>query len=234
MTGGATWGRITHLEPGFPLGGGYGAPLVVSPGGSVHVLYNAHPTDPGTGRLHPGYEYVTSSRTGTRWPASPRKLWPGRGTLSLAEWWIDGDISRDAAGNLYVTWDTQTAVGDIGWLTYSEDGGRTWSVPLRVTPDTDDAPHIVESAGGPAGIAYVGWQTSAPARGYATYLRPFSIRRGWLTPPIKVSAVYGNARIWPGDTFGISPLPGDRISLTWGSAIGTSKRSAIYASVVKI
>jgi len=231
--GGATWGPIVHLEPGFPLGGGYGAPLVVGPDGSIDVLYIAHPTDPVTGRLHPGYEYFTSSAEGTRWPATPRKLWPGKGTLSLSEWWIDGDISTDAAGNLYVTWDTQAAAGDVGWLTYSADGGRTWSAPLRVTPDTDNAPHIVESAGGPAGTAYIAWQTSAPARGYATYLRPFSIRRGWLAPAITVSAAYGNAAIWPGDTFGISPLPDDSIFLTWGSALGAAKRSAIYASVAK-
>ena len=232
--GGTTWGPIIHLEPGYPLGGGYGAPLVVAPGGRVDVLYNSHPTDPGTGLLHPGYEYFTSSPQGTRWPAAPRQLWPGNGTLSLAEWWIDGDISTDTAGHLYVTWDTQTAAGDIGWLSYSEDGGRTWSAPLRVTPDTDHAPHIVESAGSRAGTAYVAWQTSAPAQGYATYLRPFSIRHGWLAPAIKVSAAYGNARVWPGDTFGISALPDGRISLTWGSAAGTAGQSAIYASVVKI
>jgi hypothetical protein len=232
--GGATWGPITRLEPGFPLGGGYSAPLVVGPGGRVSVLFEAHPTDPGTEKVHPGYEYFTSSADGTHWPAAPRELWPGRGTLSVSQWWIDGDISADAAGNLYVTWDTQTAAGDIGWLSHSEDGGRTWSAPLRVTPDTDHAPHIVESAGGRAGIAYVAWQTSAPAPGYATYLRPFSVRRGWLAPAVKVSAAYGNPEIWPGDTFGISPLPGGRISLTWGSATGAARQSAIYASVVTI
>ena len=231
--GGATWGPITHLEPGFPLGGGYSAPLVVGPDGSVDVLYVAHPTDPGTGRLHPGYEYFTSSADGAHWPAVPRRLWPGQGPVSVPEWWIDGAISTDSAGNLYVTWDTQTAAGDIGWLSYSRDSGRTWSVPLRVTPDTDNAPHIVESAGGRAGIAYIGWQTSVPAQGYATYLRPFSIQHGWLGPAIKVSAAYGNARIWPGDTFGISSLPDGRISLTWGSAVRTSRSSAIYAAVVK-
>jgi len=231
--GGATWGPLIHLQPGFPLGGGYSAPLVVRPDGRVDVLYSAHPTDPGTGQLHPGYEYFTSSADGTRWPAAPRSLWPGQGTLSLPEWWIDGDISTDTAGNLYATWDTQTAAGDIGWLTYSEDGGRTWSVPRRVTPDTDNAPHIVESAGGRPGIAYIAWQTSAPAQGYATYLRPFSIQHGWLRPAIAVSAAYGNVRTWPGDTFGVSSLPDGRISLTWGSAVGTSKFSAIYAAVVK-
>jgi len=232
--GGATWGPIVHLEPGYPIGGGYSAPLVVSPDGDVDVLFIAHPTDPGTDAVHPGYEYFTSSADGTRWPANPRRLWPGVGTVSVPEWWIDGDISADAAGNLYATWDTQTAAGDVGWLTYSRDGGRTWSAPLRVTPDTDHAPHIVESAGGQAGVAYVAWQTSAPAPGYATYLRPFSIQRGWLGPAIKVSGAFGNPAVWPGDTFGIAVLPGGSISLTWGSALGTSKVSAIFSSVLTI
>lgn len=230
--GGATWGPITHLEPGFPLGGGYGAPLVVRPGGGVDVLYVAHPTDPGTMTVHPGYEYFTSSPDGTHWPAGGLRLGSGLGTVSVPEWWIDGDISTDAAGNLYATWDTQTGAGDIGWLTYSTDGGRTWSAPLQVTPDASHAPHIVESAGGQPGTAYVAWQTSAPAQGYATYLRPFSIRRGWLAPAIKVSAAYGRASIWPGDTFGIAALPDGQVCLTWGSAVGTAKVSAIYAAVV--
>jgi hypothetical protein len=232
--GGKTWGPITHIEPGFPLGGGYSAPLVVSPSGGLDVLYIRHPANPRTRALSPGYEYFTSSADGTHWPASPQKLWPGKGTLSLPEWWIDGDISTDSAGNLYATWDTQTAAGDIGWLSYSADGGRTWSAPVRVTPDTTNAPHIVESAGGQSGVAYVAWQTSAPKQGYATYLRPFSIQGGWLGPAIQVSTAYGNAAAWPGDTFGISTLPGGRISLTWGSATRISRNSAIYASVVTL
>jgi hypothetical protein len=234
--GGRTWGPITHVEPGFPLGGGYSAPLLVRPGGRVDVLYIHHPTDPGTLAVHPGHEYFTSSPNGLTWPAHPLELWPGKGTLSLPEWWIDGDIAADTAGNLYATWDTQTARGDIGWLTYSRDGGRTWSLPVRVTPDTDHAPHIVQVAGGTAGVAYVGWQTSAPAQGWATYLRPFSVTRGWLGPVIRVSRKYGNTHLWPGDTFGMSVLPGprNRISLTWGSAIGASHNSEIYAADVTL
>jgi hypothetical protein len=233
--GGKTWGPITHVEPGFPLGGGYSAPLVVQPTGRIDVLYIHHPTSPGTLKVHPGHEYFTSSANGTAW-SRPVELWPSKGPLSLPEWWIDGDISTDAAGNLYATWDTQTASADIGWLSYSRDGGKTWSPPVRVTPDNTKAPHIVESAGGSAGIVYVGWQTSAPKPGYATYLRPFSIQKGWLGPAVRVSGQYGNVKVWPGDTFGISVLPGRgaRLSLTWGSAIGTSKVSEIYASDVTL
>ena len=233
--GGKTWGPITHLQPGFPLGGGYSAPLVVQPGGRIDVLYIHHPTDQGTRKVHPGHEYFTTSRNGTSW-SSPVELWPGKGPLSLPEWWIDGDISTDAAGNLYATWDTQTGRGDIGWLSFSRDAGKTWAPPVRVTPDNTNAPHITESAGGAAGIAYVGWQTSAITAGYATYLRPYSITTGWLGPAIRVSGEFGQVKVWPGDTFGMSVLPGPatRLALTWGSAIGTSKVSQIYAAEVTL
>ena len=161
-------------------------------------------------------------------------------------WWLHTDLDVLASAELAavdypqpggLTWNqlsdvTAAALATAG--SYSTDGGRTWSAPLRVTPDRDQAPHIVESAGGRPGVAYVAWQTSGTGPGYATYLRPFSIQRGWLGPAVKVSAAYGNVRIWPGDTFGIAPLPDGSISLTWGSAVGARKTSAIYASVVTI
>jgi hypothetical protein len=42
--------------------------------------------------------------------------------------------------------------------------------------------------------------------------------------------------MWPGDTFGMSVLPGlrNRISLTSGSAIGSSQTSEIYAANVTL
>ena len=234
--GGKTWSPIRQVESGFPLGGGYSGPLIVDRRGRVDVLYAGHPTSKSTLAVRPGYEYFVSSADAVHWPASPRPLAPGSGSLSLREWWIDGDISADAAGNLYATWDTQASTADIGWLSYSTDGGGTWSAPIRVTPDTDSAPHITESAGGPAGVAYVAWQTSGPSAGYTTYLRPFSLAKGWLGPAVTVSGARGNPAVWPGDTFGISLLPGSgtRLSLTWGSAVPPGKHSEIYASVVTL
>jgi hypothetical protein len=164
------------------------------------------------------------------------------GSIAILTWWIDGDLSRDRAGNLYATWDTQTAAGDIGWLSYSADHGRTWSKPRRVTQDKANSLHIVESVGAGPGLADVAWQTdSSPNKGYATFLRPFSIRKGWLAPAIRVSTGFGNSKIWPGDTFGLSLLPGahgdfapDRVGLTFGSAVGTSPNSEIYAVSVRL
>jgi hypothetical protein len=94
----------------------------------------------------------------------------------------------------------------------------------------------VQVAGGPAGVAYIAWLTHASRHGWAIYLRTFSMRSSTLGPALQVSGRYGNASIWPGDTFGISVLPGPpiRISLTWGSAIGHSKNPEIYAAQVKL
>jgi hypothetical protein len=136
--------------------------------------------------------------------------------------WIDADIGSDAAGTLYATWDTQHPGGDIGWLSYSTDHGRTWSPARRVTPDQDTAEHIMAVAGGRPGIAYVGYLKGGPVfvsrspRRFSLYLRVFSVRRGWLSAPIRVSRTYGNRNGWPGDTFGISVMPGRRVMLSWG------------------
>ena len=229
---GQTWSPITPVQPGYPNAGGDSAPLILNPRtGTIDVLYLGHQTDPGTLKLHPGYEYFTSSPDGTHWPAQPIPVQPDAGSVALSEWWIDGAITADAAGNLYATWDTQASSTDVGWLSVSADQGRTWSAPSRVTPDGTDQPHIVEAAGGPPGVAYLAWQTSVPAQGYALFIR--SYENGRLGPVRQVSVHYGNPAIWPGDTFGITALPdGKRVALTWGSAVRPARLSQIYATTI--
>ena len=173
-------------------------------------------------------KYFTSSADAGKTWSDPVRVGPAGLTMSQAAWWIDGDISADAAGNLYVTWDTQHAGQDIGWLSYSTDHGLTWSPLQRVTPDTDNATHIVEVTGGRPGIAYVGWLADNSPGGYALYLRPFSIMEGWMSGPVQVSRQFGNPSVWPGDTFGISMAPTagqppqsgwQPVVVSWGSAV---------------
>ena len=99
----------------------------------------------------------------------------------------------------------------------------------------------MEVAGAGQGAAIVAWQADNSPRGYATYLRRFSIRRGWLGPAIRVSRQFGHKKIWPGDTFGLtvlshghSPFAPDRVALSWGSAVGSHKNSEIYSAVVRL
>jgi len=137
---------------------------------------------------------------------------------------------------VYATWDTQRPGGDIGWLSYSTNHGRTWSAARRVTPGHDRAGHLMAVAGGKPGTAYVGWLSDNSPRGFAQYLRPFSVRKGWLSAPVRVSRDYGKRNIWPGDTIGISLLsrgPGQpRIMLSWGSAV-SGRNSQIWAAQVR-
>jgi hypothetical protein len=86
------------------------------------------------------------------------------------------------------------------------------------------------------GIAYVGWLSDNSPGGFAQYLRPFSIRRGWLAKPVQVSRQFGNRKVWPGDTIGICVLPvsghGPRkVQLSWGSAV-SGRVSQIWAAQV--
>jgi hypothetical protein len=231
---GQTWGPIIPVSPGFPASGGDSAPLLLERNGDIAIAYQGyHIYNTTTYAMKPAYMYFTrSSDGGTTWSA-PVRIGAAAGTMSLAEWWIDGAIGQDAAGDLYITWDTQGATTDIGWLSFSADHGRTWSPPTRVTPDTDNATHIVEVAAGRPGIADVAWLADNAAGGYAEYFRQFSLRHGWLSGPVTISRQYGNANIWPGDTFGICPLPGQRVALSWGSAVGGSQNSAIWTTVIK-
>ena len=205
------------------------------------MLYQGYQiTDTTTYAMNPGYSYFTASSDGGQTWSAPIRVGVQGQTMSLAEWWIDGDIASDAAGNLYATWDTQGTNpdgtgNDIGWLSYSTDHGLHWSAPIQAPLDRLEVPHIMQLVGGPAGIAYVAWLSDSDPRGYAEYIRAFSIKRGWLSLPVRVSTEFGDPGVWPGDTFGISALSSTDLVLSWGSATPSSgKKSDIFAANVDV
>jgi hypothetical protein len=233
---GKTFGPMTYVSPGFPASGGDSGPMVIEPNGRIDVLYQGyHITNTTTYSMEPAYSYFTSSSDGGATWSAPVQLGPNNGTMSLSEWWIDGDIGIDTAGNLYAVWDTQGPNNDIGWLSYSTDHGATWSAPVQVPPDQLNVPHVMEVTGGGKGIAYVSFFSSADPRGYADYLRTFSITRGFLSAPLQVSPEFGDTAVWPGDTFGLSTLSPTDVVLSWGSATSSSKgKSDIFAAHVGV
>ncbi|HEV2376275.1 MAG TPA: sialidase family protein [Streptosporangiaceae bacterium] len=240
INGGKTFGAMVHVSPGFPASGADSGPMVVEPNGQIDMEYQGYKVvNLTTDKLGTANSYYTSSTDGgTTW-STPVRLGPATVTMSTAEWWIDGAIAMDAGGDLYATWDTQSGHQDIGWLAFSTNHGKTWSPTVQVTTDVDNATHIMEPAGGPAGFAYAGWLADNATGGYAEYLRVFSVTQGWLTAPIQVSQSFGNKKTWPGDTFGINTLPGgtagtQQVALSWGSAVAPSTNSEDYSSVVTI
>ena len=178
VDGGRTWSTMSYISPGFPASGGDSAPLVVEPDGRIDVLYQGYQvTNPVTYTLSPAYSYFTSSSDGGATWSTPVAVGPQAGTMSLAEWWIDGDMGIDAAGNLYAAWDTQGtnpdgSANNTGWLSFSTDHGARWSAPVQAPADRLNVPHIMEVTGGGRGIAYVSWLSDSNPAGYASSCAP--------------------------------------------------------------
>ena len=238
---GKAFGPMSYVSPGFPASGADSAPLVVEPSGRIDLLYQGYEiTNASTYKLGPAYSYFTSSTEQGRTWSRPVRVSQQAETMSPSEWWIDGDISLGSAGILYATWDTQGktragAATDTGWLAFSIDHGQRWSAPLQVTTNRLGVPHITEVTGAGAGIAYVSWHTDTDQRGYAQYLRVFSIRHGWMSAATQLSSAFGNRAVWPGDTFGISSWPPDRLVVSWGSATSPgAEKSEIFAASVTV
>ena len=238
VDGGKTWSKMSDISPGFPGSGGDSAPLVVQPDGRIDVLYQGYRvTNTVTYALSPAYSYFTSSGDGGATWSAPVEVGPQAGTMSLAEWWIDGDIGIDAAGNLYATWDTQGtnldgSANDIGWLSFSTDHGSHWSAPVQAPSDRLSVPHIMEVTGGGSGTAYVSWLSDSNPAGYALFLRAFSVTRGWLSGPAQITVGYGSSAVWPGDTTGLSMLSPTDVVAGWGSdyADVSGNQAEIYAA----
>jgi hypothetical protein len=229
--GGKTWTSLVPISPGFPLGGVYSAPIVAEPDGTLDVLYWQHPTDAKTLAVSPGRQYFTSSEDGGRtW--SPRvAVGANVGTSGLHDWWIDGSLAIDPAGTLYAAWDSQKGSRDTAWLAWSQDGGKHWSAPLRAASSRSG--HLTEVAAAGRRDVYVGWQTVVPGKGYGTFLRRFSLGKGWTSRAVRISPAYGNRSVWPGDTFGLTAKSGSAL-VSWGSAIGGRPASDIYFAKAKL
>jgi hypothetical protein len=205
-----TFTPVSVVNPGYPDGGADEGDIAVAPGGVVDVLYQGYEvTNRKTLTLAHRHEYFTTSADGGKKWSAPVEVGATTGQITISQWWNDGSI---AAGNLYATWDTQGTAGrhrtDTSWVSFSTDGGREWSAPARATPDRKNVPHITEVAGAGPGKAYVAWLSSNDPRGYALYLRAFSIsasRDGrWLSAAVRISRKFGNPDDFPGDTFGIA------------------------------
>jgi hypothetical protein len=64
-------------------------------------------------------------------------------------------------------------------------------------------------------------------------VRRLSVGKGWTGPAKRVSPAYGDPKVWPGDTFGLSTKNGFAL-LSWGSANHRRKGSQIYFTAVKL
>jgi hypothetical protein len=239
-----TFTPISIVNPRYPDGGTDEGVVSVAPNGAVDVLYQGYQViNRKTLRLAHGYEYFTTSTDGGKTWSAPVVVGPRAGQMTINMWWDDGYIATDPAGDIYATWDTQgTARGhktDIGWVSFSADGGRMWSAPVQATPDDKDVPHITEVIGAGPGQAYVAWVSPSDPRGWALYVRKFSIRAGggaggWLSAAARISRQFGKPNDLNSDTFGLATFSPASLAVSWGSAIPGSRGPAVFAAPVQV
>jgi|SRR5579872_3411743 len=240
--GGKHFGPMVHVSPGYPAGGADIGRIDVTPAGRVDVVFQALAvTNKTTDALGPGHLFFTSSKDGGASWSKPVELGPKAGSVSVHTWWIDGDLAVDAGGTLYASWDTQGKAGDVGWLTWSSDGGTHWSAARRVVKVPEKDALIVQVTGGTAGHADVGWLGDQSPKGYELWVRPFTTGAGgtWLGPATLASgSVDGRSTVWPGDTFGLSAVPPagssaqHQLDVGWGSSVShtSAARDDIFAT----
>ncbi len=215
---GRTWSTPNEVSPNYPRGGSLEGPVVVGTNGEVFVQFDVFATAKNYS-LSPGQEWFTSSSDGGRTWTAPFLL-SGPYTVQLQVWWIEGTLAIGRSGTLYAAWDVQTDQGDIGFVRYSNDDGVTWSPMIRVTPDADNAAHIMQVAPGDDGTAYVGWLTDNATNGaWGVYVAVLSTSTNRVSAPTQVSSALGDPFWWPGDTLGMAYLGRGKVSLSWGAQV---------------
>lgn len=134
LDGGARWSR---RDVPFPAGEEqpprcFAPDVAFGPDGTLYVSYV---TLKGPGN-NPNALWLSSSRNGGRTLATPMRV---SGPLSFQ---VRLSADPDRAGRLYLSWVQASATGNLGFastdnpvvVVRSDDGGTTWTAPVRVNP----------------------------------------------------------------------------------------------------
>jgi len=208
--GGLTFGPIQ------PLGNIiHGTAIVTSTSGLVHVPYNL---DSARNQLR----YLRSSDGGNTWD-NLRDLVPNMGRFCFQcqprQHPIVGAASDPAGKVVAITWASQMPAGqpdDDVWLLYSDDGGVTWTNPIRVNDNTTNSrqfqPWVAVDAHGRVHVAWTDLRDDGLNKTF--YARSADPRKGF-EPSIQVTDQPGTAQLgFLGDYKGIA-ISGTDVLIVW-------------------
>jgi hypothetical protein len=212
---GHTWSRMTSVAPGYPNSGGGNDPLVVGPAGRIGVLFVGYTVSGTNFSLSDGREYFTSSSDLGRTWSAPVEVGNPLFTTSDSESWLDGHLAVSSGGIYYAAYDSQAPGGDLGWLVYSTNGGRSWSTPVEVTTNTTAA-HLMAVVAGPASVAYVGWAANDSSLGWSGWVAKFAVATHYLSPAVRVNSLYSLPGSYIGDTVAETYVGHSTVSMAWG------------------
>jgi hypothetical protein len=237
--GGRSWSHLVQVSPGFPYSAAYPNSLVVERTGQLDLLYGGFPTNGSSAQYGPGREYFTDSvNAGRNWSA-PVALGNPADLLSPDSVEIQGSETVGTNGTLYVVYESQFPMREIGWLLYSSNHGRTWSVPLRVFTGRythrgpDGTPAMMQVVASPGRLVYVGYVWNNTAHGtWNAHLRIFDPSNGTFSAPILVSTYVGANAVFPGTMIGLAELGAHHVSLALG--VGVSVNGTLTDTIFNV
>lgn len=227
---GKTWSKPSVFSPYYPYGGMVAAPIVIAPNGTIMILYEDYNMS-SSHAVEKGYNYfIESSDGGVTW-SKRVMIGPSPGAyLPNTDWWIDGAIMLGSNGEIYTSYDVTIKGVDVPYLSYSLNGGSSWS-NVKVAGSTTNYDHLIQPVGGPNGTVLLGWVTNSSLPGLTAFVRIYSTETGsFLTPAEKMSDFYGFNYAWGGDTLGISMIPGNTAAMSWGALEPGTQNAEIYYS----
>lgn len=232
-SGGRNWSNPVAVDPEYPWGAAPAGPLVVTPNGTVEVLYEDYTTNASHYLVNGSNYYTRSFDGGARW--TPR-VKVGTGFLAPTDWWIDGALARAPDGTLYAGFDTQNGTTDAAWVVVSTDNGSTWGTPLRVNPDRDPAAHLmVTPTGAGPGVGYVAWMTNnSTGATWSTWIAQITGNGTAIGSPSRISGQLGLSGYWVGDTIGVTYLGSGVVAVSWSYGVAQpnlTTSSQVFAAI---
>ncbi len=213
--GGATWSPTVPVND--QRGNVLGPVIAAGPLGRVFIVW----WDVGRGNIMAD----SSSDGGLTWgtdvrvndvPGStrPNPFSPWGGSLP--------SIAMNANGSLFVAWPDRAAGNlDIA-VSRSDDGGHTWSTPVRVNDDTSGKdqwmPSLVIDG---SGVLHATWMDARTGNLNVFYSRSIDGGRTWTTNVRVTTAETPSKYIRPGDYLGLATDPNGSVYTAWTDGRGT-------------
>ena len=161
--GGATWAssQISGTWHNTTFGISFDPSVDFDTAGNYYYAFGGAPL---SGNYPNSIAVAKSGPDGASWGA-PVAVTFNRNQFFDDKYYIGIDRSGGAFNNrIYVTWDRNTSTNQILYVSYSSDGGATWSAPVKVDDGTSKRERVIGAY--PAvdqrnGSVYIGWHNYA-------------------------------------------------------------------------
>jgi hypothetical protein len=162
IDGGATWtrGTISRVWNGTTFGITFDPAIDYDKNGNFYYSFGGAPLS----GSYPNSIAVSKSSNGTTW-STPTAVTFNRNRSFDDKYYIAVDRSSGAFANrVYVTWDRNQGNNQILYISYSSNGGTSWSSPIKVNDGTSKFERVIgayPAVNHSSGVVFDSWHDYA-------------------------------------------------------------------------